>query len=235
MLNELHLNNNNITHIPLSLPRTLLHLFIQNNRIAEIHSTTFNHLVNLETIDLSGNNLIYLPGLPLSHLITLNLRYNEIKSLSQSIIKMSPKLKSIWLDGNPIKCTEILSIAEWASPCRKEKLFESSKNTKDETELTMETITSFATNSGIFENTCACVTKQLIKDNVEGISSSLLNSKHKLVDKSSIKNAGNETNNKTGSEITMLAGKDTIINNKNQTTQIKNKFKSYKQSNTNYI
>lgn len=124
ILITLHLNNNNITRVPSSLPTNLMNLYLQNNRITDIQPASFAQLVNLEVINLSGNQLMYLPGLPLPRLIQLDVRASGLKSLSQSVVKMSPNLKDLFLDGNPIKCTELLSIAEWATPCRSEKLFE---------------------------------------------------------------------------------------------------------------
>ncbi|XP_055324473.1 probable serine/threonine-protein kinase DDB_G0282963 [Sitodiplosis mosellana] len=118
LLASLHLNNNNITHVPSSLPVNLMRLFLQNNRIVEIQASAFSHLINLEVINLSGNQITYLPSLRLPRLLILDLRASRLKRLSQSIIKMSPKLKVVFLDGNPIKCTELQSIAEWVTPCR---------------------------------------------------------------------------------------------------------------------
>lgn len=118
LLVSLHLNNNNITHVPSSLPVNLMRLFLQNNQIAEIQASAFSHLVNLEVVNLSGNQITYLPSLPLPKLLLLDLRSSRLKRLSQSIIKMSPRLKVVYLDGNPIKCTELQAVAEWATPCR---------------------------------------------------------------------------------------------------------------------
>lgn len=118
LLVSLHLNNNNITHVPSSLPVNLLRLFLQNNRIIEIQASAFSHLINLEVINLSSNQITYLPSLRLPRLLILDLRASRLKRLSQSIIKMSPKLKVVFLDGNPIKCTELQNIAEWVTPCR---------------------------------------------------------------------------------------------------------------------
>lgn len=124
MLTTLHLNNNNIVRVPSSLPVNLVRLFLHNNRIAEIQSSTFSHLVNLEVVNLSGNQLTYLPSLPLPRLMILDLRSVGLRRLSQSIIKMSPELKVVYLDGNPIKCNELVGVAEWATPCRTDDFVE---------------------------------------------------------------------------------------------------------------
>lgn len=125
ILASLYLNDNNITRIPSSLPVNLIRLYLQNNRISDIQGVAFAHLINLEELNLSGNQLMYVPGLPLPRLLTLDLRVSGLKGLSQSVVKMSPQLKDIFLDGNPIKCTELLSLAEWATPCRTEKPIDS--------------------------------------------------------------------------------------------------------------
>lgn len=124
MLNSLYLNNNGIARVPSSLPLNLVRLFLQNNRIAEIQSATFSHLVNLEVVNLSGNQLKYLPSLPLPRLMILDVRMSGVRRLSQSIIKISPNLRVVYLDGNPIKCNELLGVAEWATPCRTDDFIE---------------------------------------------------------------------------------------------------------------
>lgn len=118
ILITLHLNNNNLSHVPLSLPSSLVRLNLQANRITEIQPAVFAHLVNLEVINLSGNQLTYLPSLPLPRLLVLDVRSSGLKRLSQSITMRSPRLKIVYLDNNPIKCTELQGIAEWATPCR---------------------------------------------------------------------------------------------------------------------
>lgn len=139
ILISLYLNDNYITRIPSSLPVNLIRLYLQNNRISDIRSASFAHLINLEEINLSGNQLMYMPGLPLPRLLTLDLRVSGLKGLSQSVVKLSPQLKDIFLDGNPIKCSELLSLAEWATPCRTEKpidaIDENVKNTRYDDDL----------------------------------------------------------------------------------------------------
>lgn len=124
ILITLQLNNNNLTNIPASLPSSLQNLFLRNNQITDIQPSVFGQLINLEILDLSENKLTYLPGLPLPRLITLNLRSSGLRGLSQSVVKQSPNLKDVLLENNPIKCTELLGIAEWATPCRSDSIFE---------------------------------------------------------------------------------------------------------------
>lgn len=118
ILTTLNVHNNNLSRIPSSLPSRLVYLNLKNNRIIDIHPSSLAQLSNLQTLDLSGNTIMYVPGLPMPKLITLNLRSAYVKGLSQAVVKMSPRLKDIFLDDNPIKCSELLSIAEWATPCR---------------------------------------------------------------------------------------------------------------------
>lgn len=69
-------------------------------------------------MDLSENKLTYFPELPLPKLQTLNLRSSGLKGLSQAVVKTSPHLKDLLLENNPIKCADLLGLAEWATPCR---------------------------------------------------------------------------------------------------------------------
>lgn len=136
ILITLNLSNNNITIIPSSLPSSLINLYLTNNGITEVQPSTIVQLINLETLNLSGNKLTYLPGLPLPRLLTLNVQSSGLRGLSQTVVKTSPNLKDLFLENNPIKCTDLLGIAEWASPCRNEKLFETfDGKTSDETAL----------------------------------------------------------------------------------------------------
>lgn len=124
ILVTLNLGYNQMTRIPTSLPSSLVHLYLQHNQITDIQPSTFVQLTNLEMLNLAGNKITYLPGLPLPKLLTLNMRTSGLKRLSQSVVKFSPNLKDLLLDGNPVKCSELLGVAEWATPCRSEKTFE---------------------------------------------------------------------------------------------------------------
>lgn len=69
-------------------------------------------------LSLSGNKIQYLPALPLRKLLVLNLISAELHGLSQLVVQTSPHLKDLRLDNNPVKCADLLGIAEWATPCR---------------------------------------------------------------------------------------------------------------------
>lgn len=118
IMETLFLDNNQLKSIPSSLPTSLEHLFLQNNEIAEVQSQVFQGLHHLKILDLSNNQILYLPDLPLPKLETLNLQYSGVHGLSPFIVSTSPDIRELLLDGNPIKCSELLGMAEWASPCQ---------------------------------------------------------------------------------------------------------------------
>uniref|UniRef100_B3P183 GG17078 n=2 Tax=Drosophila erecta TaxID=7220 RepID=B3P183_DROER len=118
LLESLFLDHNLLMRVPSSLPPSLEHLFLQHNQIMELPAQAFVGLVNLQTLDLSNNRLIFLPPLSLPKLLTLNLQSSGVESVSQSIVHTLPQLRDLLLEDNPIKCSDLLGIAEWASPCR---------------------------------------------------------------------------------------------------------------------
>lgn len=135
ILEVLMLDHNQLTKIPLSLPVSLEHLFLQNNNIMDIQSQSFQGLSSLKTLDLSHNKLLYLPDVALPKLQTLNLQSAEIRGISQGIVHTLPRLNELFLEDNPIKCSDLLGIAEWASTCRLRSSKEDSQ-TNDQGELT---------------------------------------------------------------------------------------------------
>ncbi|XP_055643841.1 uncharacterized protein LOC129779994 [Toxorhynchites rutilus septentrionalis] len=124
LLTTLFLDRNQLTRVPISLPSNLIYLHLQNNQIYELHPNVFRNLKNLRTLNLAVNRIAYLPELPLPALLELNVRRNDLKRLSQSVVKTSPNLSDLLLENNPVKCADLLGIAEWAKPCRDEMLFE---------------------------------------------------------------------------------------------------------------
>ncbi|XP_037944704.1 uncharacterized protein LOC119677435 [Teleopsis dalmanni] len=118
ILEVLFLDHNKLRKVPLSLPTSLEHLFLHNNEIMDIQAQAFQGLNYLQTLDLSGNKLLYIPALTLPKLTTLNLQSAGIKTINQAIIHTLPHLKDLLLEDNPIRCSDLLGIAEWASPCR---------------------------------------------------------------------------------------------------------------------
>ncbi|XP_053699023.1 uncharacterized protein LOC128745994 [Sabethes cyaneus] len=124
LLSTLFLDRNRLTRVPVSLPSNLIHLYLQSNEIYELQPSVFRNLKSLRTLNLAGNRIAYLPELPLPGLVTLNVQRNDLKRLSQSVVKTSPNLRDFLLENNPMKCADLLGIAEWAKPCRDELLFE---------------------------------------------------------------------------------------------------------------
>jgi hypothetical protein len=112
MLTILHLDNNQLTQIPLSLPSNLMKLFIQANHIADIRPDDLANLNNLELLDLSNNRIIYMPQLALPSLITLSVKMNELENVQHQMLKTCPNLRHLFNVGNPIKCAELLEFGE---------------------------------------------------------------------------------------------------------------------------
>ncbi|XP_058442746.1 uncharacterized protein LOC131425143 [Malaya genurostris] len=124
LLSTLFLDRNRLSRVPISLPSNLVYLYLQNNEIYELQPSVFRNLKNLRTLNLAGNRIAYLPELPLLGLVVLNVKRNDLKGLSQSVVKTSPNLRDFLLENNPVRCADLLGIAEWAKPCRDEMLFE---------------------------------------------------------------------------------------------------------------
>lgn len=118
MLATLNLNQNALRQVPISLPVNLIALHLEHNNIMELQANRFAHLANLKVLSLSGNKIQYLPALPLRKLVVLNLVSAELHGLSQLVVQTSPHLKDLRLDNNPVKCADLLGIAEWATPCK---------------------------------------------------------------------------------------------------------------------
>lgn len=164
LLETLHITHNNLSRFPLGLPETLFHLYLQSNQITELQTNTLNSLIHLKILDLSNNQLEFLPKFQMPQLTTIDLRGNKIKSFSQTNMKMFPKLKDILLDdNNPMKCSEILTVAKWMAPCQIEKIVDSvafNENNitfeKDEFIVDMTTILNYS----VIENQhCECKQK----------------------------------------------------------------------------
>ncbi|XP_020657820.3 nephrocan [Pogona vitticeps] len=84
LLSNLALEQNLLSSIPLSLPHTLARLDLKGNSIQRIQEQELSNL---------------------RHLQVLNLRNNKISSLDYSLLKYLPRLRYLYLDGNPWNCT----------------------------------------------------------------------------------------------------------------------------------
>lgn len=112
MLTILYLDNNQLAHIPSSLPSSLIKLYMHSNRITDINSDDLINLINLEVLDVSGNKIIYMPQLVLPSLITLSVKSCGLENVHRQISKTSPNLRNLLIDGNLIKCSELMEIEQ---------------------------------------------------------------------------------------------------------------------------
>ncbi|XP_013199779.1 protein artichoke [Amyelois transitella] len=123
-LQELNLGNNNITFV-FQLPsllqiailktNTLYHwpqfpggiklIDLANNRLSDVYDESRAEFDNLEVLDISGNQITdWNIQKKLSNLINLDLSYNAIKEIPKTLnAELLPSLKTLRLDGNPIK------------------------------------------------------------------------------------------------------------------------------------
>ncbi|KAL1500997.1 hypothetical protein ABEB36_006404 [Hypothenemus hampei] len=113
---ELDLSNNRITVLRLFFPRQniLRYLNLMNNNLTDdvVESYMFQHLTNLETLDLSRNSLTTIP-LRLFHLLynlrELTLSENNITKFAFSSFTGLPSLQSLNLSHNSIKETNFVN------------------------------------------------------------------------------------------------------------------------------
>ncbi|XP_062981523.1 nephrocan-like [Elgaria multicarinata webbii] len=84
LLSNLALEKNLLSSIPLRLPQMLARLDLKGNSIQRIKE---QELTNLR------------------HLQVLNLRNNKLSTLNYSLLKYLPRLRYLYLDGNPWNCT----------------------------------------------------------------------------------------------------------------------------------
>ncbi|KAG9347504.1 hypothetical protein JZ751_005071, partial [Albula glossodonta] len=124
-----------ITYQQLSGMKQLRHLFLENNTIRHFEANALRNCINLTNLALEQNLLPAIPeGLPealvrldlkgnrietihekelvsLKRLQVLNLRNNKLSSLSLSALELLPRLRKVYLDGNPWNCScEILRV-----------------------------------------------------------------------------------------------------------------------------
>ncbi|XP_061469841.1 podocan-like protein 1 isoform X2 [Rhineura floridana] len=132
-LHTLHMYNNRLESIPPGLPRRVRSLMLLHNQIAcigledfaatyalvelnlsynrlysaHIHRLAFRKLRRLETLDISANQLTYLPaGLP-SSLQVLHLQKNQLNSLSPEPLVNLTMLKELHLAHNRLRISSI--------------------------------------------------------------------------------------------------------------------------------
>ena len=104
-LQRLFMGDNSLKEVPLSLPISLIELYLQLNQISELNDGDFRGLVSLEQLFLFGNNISSISTNALEDLVnlkTLNLRTNQITYLAIPIFVKLTKLSSLDLSENPL-------------------------------------------------------------------------------------------------------------------------------------
>lgn len=105
---ELYAENNFINC--LSLQKSLIRtLNIQNNRIFNIYKN-LTLLEGLKDLNINGNSLSEFPDVFLKDLETLDLSFNNLTMIPQTVsIKNFPNLRILKVNGNPLKDVKIRS------------------------------------------------------------------------------------------------------------------------------
>ncbi len=102
-LKYLFLNNNNINSLPVDLSGmdSINTILLQYNQIGIIQNTTFDGLVNIERLDLRGNNLSYIP-IEMASMLNLNhldIGDNNFTEIPEVIFNFS-SLTKVLIDRN---------------------------------------------------------------------------------------------------------------------------------------
>nr|WP_321409581.1 COR domain-containing protein [uncultured Carboxylicivirga sp.] len=115
---DLYLNGNKLEKFPavISHVNSLIRLNLSENKINFLKDDAFVNLVHLEELDLSFNELTFLPTSigQLKKLKKLNLSGNKIASLPKEFENLV-SLESLDLDGNPIERPPLEIISQGAS------------------------------------------------------------------------------------------------------------------------
>lgn len=115
--NEIETFNSNL----FELNRNLHHLNFRNNPMISIPEESFTSLVNLISLDLSHCQLTELkwniPELTLNRLQSLqnlNLSSNQLTQITADFLSMTPNLRNLDLENNPLKCDlELDGMMQW--------------------------------------------------------------------------------------------------------------------------
>ena len=110
MLTILYLDHNNLTQFPSSLPSNLIKLYINSNHISDIRLGNLVNLINLKVLEMSENQILYLPQLPLPNLLILTVKSCGLHGVNHNLIQSSPKLRYLIIHGNLIKCSELIML-----------------------------------------------------------------------------------------------------------------------------
>ncbi|GCB77169.1 hypothetical protein scyTo_0019249, partial [Scyliorhinus torazame] len=131
-LEYLDLSSNNLTQIPRGLPRNiiLLHLeknaiksipgmtklkeiFLSNNKLKlnSVYPGAWKKLANLQLLDLSGNQLSYVPSDLPESLEYIYLQNNQISVIPEDAFESTPNIKGIFLRDNRLTTSRVKETA----------------------------------------------------------------------------------------------------------------------------
>ncbi|PWA31930.1 hypothetical protein CCH79_00006670, partial [Gambusia affinis] len=101
-LDRLYLDNNELTHVPRNLPRSLTDLRLSYNKIKNISSKLFESMRNLTILQLQGNVIEEVEGglMGLKSLMMLDMSKNKLKKIPNSFPK---ELQQLYLQHNNIE------------------------------------------------------------------------------------------------------------------------------------
>ncbi|KAH3742480.1 protein phosphatase family protein [Pelomyxa schiedti] len=113
-LQTLAMNKNSITDFSITLDaaRDLRSLSLAYNNIKALHDTLFPNVRQLLNLNLSGNQLAFIPASIscLSNLQILSLGYNRLTTLPGSVADLT-SLQVLFLSGNPLRCVPAVVLA----------------------------------------------------------------------------------------------------------------------------
>uniref|UniRef100_A0A3B3VXZ9 Fibromodulin n=1 Tax=Poecilia latipinna TaxID=48699 RepID=A0A3B3VXZ9_9TELE len=103
---RLYLDNNELTHVPRNLPRSLTDLRLSYNKITNISSNLFESMSNLTTLQLQGNDIEEVDGglTGLKSLMMLDMSKNKLMKIPDNFPK---ELQQLYLDHNNIKSVPV--------------------------------------------------------------------------------------------------------------------------------
>ncbi|XP_043976720.1 fibromodulin isoform X1 [Gambusia affinis] len=105
-LDRLYLDNNELTHVPRNLPRSLTDLRLSYNKIKNISSKLFESMRNLTILQLQGNVIEEVEGglMGLKSLMMLDMSKNKLKKIPNSFPK---ELQQLYLQHNKIESVPV--------------------------------------------------------------------------------------------------------------------------------
>jgi Leucine-rich repeat (LRR) protein len=89
------------------IPSQLSKLGLQNNRLVKLFELDAE-IENLRHLNLSDNQLNFLPGRRFANLETLDISYNELTAVPQDLGNRAPNLATLILDHNPIETIDFV-------------------------------------------------------------------------------------------------------------------------------